>query len=113
MLSAVFHRFEVFNDVFPKISSGIRISSALYPKKALLLVEGSGPGFIRWSGAYLISGDKVEDAAIFTGELQVSPASEGVAVFLDDAASDIVLSEYHGAAGFVLGKKGDGAAGHF
>ena len=43
----------------------------------------------------------------------MSPASKGIAVFLDDASSDIVLSEDHGAAGFVLGKKGDGAAGNF
>lgn len=113
MLAAVFHWFKVFNDVFSKISSGIRIHSALYPKKTLLLVESSGPCFVRWARAYLISSDKIEDAAIFTCKLQVSPASEGIAVFLDDASSDIVLGEHHGAARFVLGKKGDGAASHF
>ena len=65
MLAAMFHWFKVFDEVFSKIASEIRISSALYPKETLLLVESSGPCFVRWARAYLISSDKIKDAAIF------------------------------------------------
>jgi hypothetical protein len=57
-------------------------------------MECSDTGFVAGACTYLIGCDEMDDFAISACQFKMSPASKGVAVFVDDPANDMVLSQY-------------------